>query len=350
MSLKRPLIIAGPCSAETEQQTLATCEALAATGKVDMLRAGVWKPRTKPGTFEGMGIKALPWLAEAKRRTGLPISTEVATAKHIDEASAFDVDMFWIGARTTSSPFVMQEIAEALRGTDRPVYVKNPLNIDVELWVGAVERLAACGVKNVGLIHRGFSGYGSGVLRNTPMWHLALEIRRRLPELPMLCDPSHICGNRAYIADISQQAADLDFDGLIIESHISPETALSDASQQLTPADLVALLDGVKWRDNASQSVAYQNALDELRGRIDRLDSEIYKLLAERMNAAEQIGRIKRDNNVMILQSSRWSEIVERVLASSANLGLSEDFLRTLLDAIHIESINRQNRVMRESK
>ena len=274
MSLKRPLIIAGPCSAETEQQTLATCEALAATGKVDMLRAGVWKPRTKPGTFEGMGIKALPWLAEAKRRTGLPISTEVATAKHIDEASAFDVDMFWIGARTTSSPFVMQEIAEALRGTDRPVYVKNPLNIDVELWVGAVERLAACGVKNVGLIHRGFSGYGSGVLRNTPMWHLALEIRRRLPELPMLCDPSHICGNRAYIADISQQAADLDFDGLIIESHISPETALSDASQQLTPADLVALLDGVKWRDNASQSVAYQNALDELRGRIDRLDME----------------------------------------------------------------------------
>ena len=315
-----------------------------------MLRAGVWKPRTKPGSFEGIGAVALPWLMEAKRRTGLPISTEVATAKHIDEISAFDVDMFWIGARTTSSPFVMQEIAEALRGTDRPIYVKNPLNIDIELWVGAIERLAACGVKNIGLIHRGFSGYGSGVLRNAPMWHLALEMRRRFPDLPILCDPSHICGDRAYLADISQQAADLDFDGLIIESHISPETALSDASQQLTPSALAALLDGVKWRENASQSVVYQTAIDELRGRIDRLDNEIYKLLAERMSAAEQIGRIKRDNNVMILQSSRWNEVMERVLASSAELGLSKEFLHTLLDAIHIESINRQNRVMREPK
>ncbi len=348
--MKKPFIIAGPCSAETEEQTIATCEALAATGRVDMLRAGVWKPRTKPGSFEGNGIKALPWLAEAKRRTGLPVSTEVANAKHVDEASAFDVDMFWIGARTTSSPFSMQELAEALRGTDRWVYVKNPLNSDIELWVGAVERLAACGVKNIGLIHRGFSGYGAGALRNAPMWHLALEIRRRLPDLPMLCDPSHICGNRAYIADISQQAADLDFDGLIVESHLSPEAAWSDASQQLTPADLKAMLEGIVWRENGSQSVAYQNALDELRGRIDRLDSEIYKLLAERMNAAEQIGRIKRDNNVMILQSARWNDIVENVLALSSKLGLSEEFLRTLLDAIHIESINRQNRVMREKK
>lgn len=348
--MKKPFIIAGPCSAETEEQTIATCEALAATGRVDMLRAGVWKPRTKPGSFEGNGIKALPWLAEAKRRTGLPVSTEVANAKHVDEASAFDVDMFWIGARTTSSPFSMQELAEALRGTDRWVYVKNPLNSDIELWVGAVERLAACGVKNIGLIHRGFSGYGAGALRNAPMWHLALEIRRRLPDLPMLCDPSHICGNRAYIADISQQAADLDFDGLIVESHVSPEAAWSDASQQLTPADLKAMLEGIVWRENGSQSVAYQNALDELRGRIDRLDSEIYKLLAERMNAAEQIGRIKRDNNVMILQSARWNDIVENVLALSSKLGLSEEFLHTLLDAIHIESINRQNRVMREKK
>ncbi|MBE6174495.1 MAG: 3-deoxy-7-phosphoheptulonate synthase [Rikenellaceae bacterium] len=348
--MKKPFIIAGPCSAETEEQTIATCEALAATGRVDMLRAGVWKPRTKPGSFEGNGIKALPWLAEAKRRTGLPVSTEVANAKHVDEASAFDVDMFWIGARTTSSPFSMQELAEALRGTDRWVYVKNPLNSDIELWVGAVERLAACGVKNIGLIHRGFSGYGAGALRNAPMWHLALEIRRRLPDLPMLCDPSHICGNRAYIADISQQAADLDFDGLIVESHLSPEAAWSDASQQLTPADLKAMLEGIVWRENGSQSVAYQNALDELRGRIDRLDSEIYKLLAERMNAAEQIGRIKRDNNVMILQSARWNDIVENVLSLSSKLGLSEEFLHTLLDAIHIESINRQNRVMREKK
>ena len=348
--MKKPFIIAGPCSAETEEQTLATCEALAATGRVDMLRAGIWKPRTKPGSFEGNGIKALPWLAEAKRRTGLPVSTEVANAKHVEEASAHDVDMFWVGARTTSSPFSMQELAEALRGTDKWVYVKNPLNSDVELWIGAVERLAACGVKNIGLIHRGFSGYGAGVLRNAPMWHLALEIRRRLPDMPMLCDPSHICGNRAYIADISQQAADLDFDGLMVESHISPEAAWSDASQQLTPTALVEMLDGVAWRENGSKSVEYQSAIDELRGRIDRLDSEIYKLLAERMNAAEQIGRIKRENNVMILQSARWNDIIENVLALSSKLGLSEEFLHTLLDAIHIESINRQNRVMREKK
>lgn len=346
--MKKPFIIAGPCSAETEEQTLASCEAIAKTGRVNMLRAGVWKPRTKPGNFEGAGVKALPWLTEAKRRTGLPISTEVATAKHIDEATAFDIDMLWIGARTTSSPFSMQEVAEALRGSDKWVFVKNPMNSDIELWAGAVERLAACNVKNIGLIHRGFSGYGTGALRNAPMWHLALEMKRRMPEMPILCDPSHICGCRDFLGEVTQQAADLDYDGVIIESHISPDEAWSDASQQITPSQLATLLDGIKWRESASHSVAYQNALDELRGRIDRLDKEIYNLLSERMKAAEQIGLIKRDNNVMILQSSRWEDIVERVLARSTELGLSEEFLRTLLDAIHIESINRQNRVMND--
>ena len=348
--MKKPFIISGPCSAETEEQTLATCEAIARTGKVDMLRAGVWKPRTKPGTFEGMGAEALPWLAEAKRRTGLPVTTEVATTKHIEEAAAYGVDMFWIGARTTSSPFVMQELAEALRGTDKWIYVKNPMTSDIELWAGAIERLAACNVKNIGLIHRGFSGYGAGKLRNAPMWHIALEMKRRMPELPILCDPSHICGCRTFIGDVAQQAADLDYDGLMIESHISPDEAWSDASQQLQPNDLATLLDSIKWREAASHSVAYINALDELRGRIDRLDKEIFNLLSERMKAAEQIGFIKRDNNVMILQPTRWGDIEERVLVRSAELGLSEEFLHTLLDAIHIESINCQNRVMNEKK
>ena len=348
--MKKPFIISGPCSAETEEQTLATCEAIARTGKVDMLRAGVWKPRTKPGTFEGMGAEALPWLAEAKRRTGLPVTTEVATTKHIEEAAAYGVDMFWIGARTTSSPFVMQELAEALRGTDKWIYVKNPMTSDIELWAGAIERLAACNVKNIGLIHRGFSGYGAGKLRNAPMWHIALEMKRRMPELPILCDPSHICGCRTFIGDVAQQAADLDYDGLMIESHISPDEAWSDASQQLQPNDLATLLDSIKWREVASHSVAYINALDELRGRIDRLDKEIFNLLSERMKAAEQIGFIKRDNNVMILQPTRWGDIEERVLVRSSELGLSEEFLHTLLDAIHIESINCQNRVMNEKK
>lgn len=348
--MKKPFIISGPCSAETEEQTLATCEAIARTGKVDMLRAGVWKPRTKPGTFEGMGAEALPWLAEAKRRTGLPVTTEVATTKHIEEAAAYGVDMFWIGARTTSSPFVMQELAEALRGTDKWIYVKNPMTSDIELWAGAIERLAACNVKNIGLIHRGFSGYGAGKLRNAPMWHIALEMKRRMPELPILCDPSHICGCRTFIGDVAQQAADLDYDGLMIESHISPDEAWSDASQQLQPNDLATLLDSIKWREAASHSVAYINALDELRGRIDRLDKEIFNLLSERMKAAEQIGFIKRDNNVMILQPTRWGDIEERVLVRSSELGLSEEFLHTLLDAIHIESINCQNRVMNEKK
>ncbi len=346
-SLKQPLIIAGPCSAESEEQVLATAQALAASGKVNILRAGVWKPRTRPNTFEGEGVKALPWLMKAKAVTGLPVAIEVANAKHIEEASAFDVDIYWVGARTTSNPFSMQEVAEALRGTDKMVYIKNPMSGDVELWCGAVERLRACGITNIGLIHRGFSGYGAGKLRNAPMWHLALEMRRRMPELPMICDPSHICGNREYIKDVAQQAADLGYDGLMIESHICPECAKSDASQQLTPQTLVETLDNIKWRAGESNSESYQTALMGLREQIDSLDSEILQLLAERMQVAENIGRIKRANDVRILQSVRWESIAERTLAQSATLGLSVEFLQTLLDAIHVESINHQNKVMK---
>lgn len=345
---KKPLIIAGPCSAETVEQTLQTAEQLAASGKVDIFRAGVWKPRTKPGGFEGMGIPALPWLVEVKRRTSLPVAIEVANAKHVESALAFGIDMFWIGARTTSNPFSVQEIAEALRGSDIPVLVKNPMNADIELWNGAVERLAKCGIKQLGLIHRGFSGYGSSVYRNTPMWHLALEIKKRLPELPIFCDPSHICGNRDHLLEVSQQAADLNFNGIMVESHITPDAAWSDAKQQITPAQLVELLDSLIWRAEGSDSIAYQNSLDELRGVIDRLDDEILRLLSMRMEVAEGIGFIKRENNVMILQSTRWNQVVERILARSEELGLSKEFLNIILEAIHIESINKQNRIMQK--
>ncbi|MBO5962217.1 MAG: bifunctional 3-deoxy-7-phosphoheptulonate synthase/chorismate mutase type II [Alistipes sp.] len=348
MEQKRPLIIAGPCSAESEEQILVTAKALAATGKVDIFRAGVWKPRTKPNTFEGMGEKALPWLVEARKQTGLPLAIEVANTSHVESAMKYDVDIFWIGARTTSNPFSMQEVAEALRGTEKMVYVKNPMSGDVELWCGGVERLLACGVKNIGLIHRGFSGYGTGDLRNAPMWHLALEMRRRMPELPIICDPSHICGSRAYIKDISQQAADLNYDGFMIESHINPDVALSDAKQQLTPEALASLLDTIKWRAGESASQTFQTMLMSLRDQIDSLDGEILQLLAERMSVAEKIGRIKRDNDVRILQSLRWESIAERTMARSASLGLSIEFLQTLLDAIHVESINHQNKVMKE--
>ena len=348
MEQKRPLIIAGPCSAESEEQILVTAKALAATGKVDIFRAGVWKPRTKPNTFEGMGEKALPWLVEARKATGLPLAIEVATTNHVESAMKHDINIFWIGARTTSNPFSMQEVAEALRGTEKMVYVKNPMSGDVELWCGGVERLLACGVKNIGLIHRGFSGYGTGDLRNAPMWHLALEMRRRMPHLPIICDPSHICGSRAYIKDISQQAADLNYDGFMIESHINPDVALSDAKQQLTPEALATLLDTIKWRAGESNSQSYKTMLMSLREQIDSLDGEILQLLAERMSVAEKIGRIKRENDVRILQSLRWESIAERTLARSASLGLSIEFLQTLLDAIHVESINHQNKVMKE--
>ena len=272
----------------------------------------------------------------------------MANAKHVESAAPFNLDILWIGARTAANPFSMQEVAEALRGTDKPVFVKNPVNGDVELWCGAVERLAACGVKNIGLIHRGFSGYGAGELRNAPMWHLALEMRRRMPELTMICDPSHICGCRKYLADISQQAADLNYDGLMIESHINPDVAWSDAKQQLTPDALSALLDAIKWRAGESSSETFQIALMGLREQIDSLDREILQLLAERMNVAENIGRIKRENDVRILQEARWEDIMERALTSSSSLGLSEEFLHTLLDAIHIESIDRQKKVMQK--
>ncbi len=350
LKAKRPLIISGPCSAETQEQTLETCRQLAATGVVDVIRAGIWKPRTKPGSFEGSGLKGLAWLAQAKAETGLPVATEVATAKHVESALEFGVDLLWIGARTTVNPFSVQDISDALRGVKIPVLVKNPMNPDIDLWGGAVQRLQKAGIEDVGLIHRGFSSYGVSQYRNAPLWHLAVEMRMRMPDVPMICDPSHICGNREWLQGIAQEAADLMYDGLIIESHCDPDKAWSDAAQQVTPAALKELVESIVWRKEAVDKPEFQRALETLRSQIDQFDSELFALLSRRMNVAEQIGEIKRDNEVAILQSSRWEDIVKRVLANAPALGLSPEFLNIILNAIHMESIGHQNRVMNAPK
>lgn len=345
LTAKKPLIISGPCSAETEEQTLETCRQLAATGLVDVLRAGIWKPRTKPGSFEGVGLPGLAWMARAKAETGLPIAVEVATSKHVESALAFGVDVLWVGARTTVNPFSVQDICDALRGTETIVLVKNPMNPDINLWIGAVERLRKAGVEKIGLIHRGFSAVG-GVYRNTPMWHLAIEMQHRMPELPIIGDPSHIAGKRELLGEVAQKCADLNFDGLIVESHICPQEAWSDPDQQVIPADLVTLLNSVNWRKEKVDKPEFVQALDGFRAEIDQIDAELFDLLSRRMSVAESIGRVKRENDVTILQSGRWSDIVDRVLAQSEQLNLSREFLSAILDAIHIESINKQNKIM----
>jgi len=312
---KRPLIISGPCSAETEEQVIQTAQRLAATGKVDMLRAGIWKPRTKPGMFEGVGVKGLPWLSQAKKLTGLPITVEVATGKQVHDALNFDVDVLWIGARTTVNPFSVQEVADALRGVDVPVLIKNPINPDLELWSGAVERVVRAGIKQIGLIHRGFSSYGNTEYRNAPMWHLAIEMKRRNPEMLIINDPSHICGRRDILMDVAQKAIDLDFDGLMIESHIDPDNAWSDAKQQVTPEKLAEMLDAIKWRYETADEKEFITALEKLREQINHLDDELIQLLGQRMKIADKIGEYKKNNNVTILQTSRWNQILEKAYA-----------------------------------
>jgi chorismate mutase len=343
---KKPLIISGPCSAETEEQVVQTAIRLAQTGKVDVLRSGIWKPRTRPGNFEGIGTKGLPWLQQAKKQTGLLTAVEVATAKQVQDALHFDVDILWIGARTTVNPFSVQEIADALRGVDIPVLVKNPINPDLELWIGAVERVAKAGIKNIGLIHRGFSSYGNTQYRNAPMWHLAIEMKRRNPSLLMINDPSHICGNRDTLLSVAQKAIDLDYDGLIIESHIDPDKAWSDAKQQVTPERLGEMLDEIIWRKEDINSEEYHNALEGLRNQINHLDDELMQILGQRMLVAEKIGKYKKENNITILQTSRYNEILERAFAKGRQLGLSEEFITKYFDAVHIESINHQTKVL----
>ena len=343
---KRPLIISGPCSAETEEQLVETAQRLANTGKIDVLRAGIWKPRTKPGLFEGIGTKGLPWLQKAKQLTGLPVTVEVATARQVEDALHFDVDILWIGARTTVNPFSVQEIADALRGVDIPVLIKNPINPDLELWGGAVERIARSGIKQIGLIHRGFSNYGNTEYRNAPMWHLAIEMKRRNPDMPIICDPSHISGRRDILQDVSQKSIDLDFDGLMIESHIDPDNAWSDAKQQITPERVAEMLDALVWRKEDVASEEFHAALAKLREQINHLDDELMQILGQRMKIAENIGTYKKENNITILQTNRWNEILERAFGRGDRMGLSREFVTKYFDAVHMESINHQNKIM----
>ena len=345
--VKKPFVIAGPCSAETPEQLLSTALELK-KHNIDALRAGIWKPRTRPGSFEGVGVKGLPWLLQAKKITGLPTTVEVATGKQVEDALNFDVDVLWVGARTTVNPFSVQEVADALRGVDVPVLIKNPINPDLELWTGAVERIAKAGIKTVGLIHRGFSSYGNTEYRNAPMWHLAIEMKRRNPGMIMINDPSHISGRRDILLDVSQKAINLDFDGLMIESHIDPDNAWSDAKQQITPERLAEMLEEIVWRKDDVDSAAFHAALEKLRQQINHLDDELMQLLGQRMKIAEKIGQYKKDNNITILQTNRWNEILERAYKKGDVLGLSKEFVTKYLDAVHLESINHQNRIMND--
>ena len=343
---KRPLIISGPCSAETEEQVMQTAIRLAATGKVDIMRAGIWKPRTRPGSFEGIGTKGLPWLQQARKVSSLPVAVEVATGKQVEDALHFGVDVLWIGARTTVNPFSVQDVADALRGVDVPVLIKNPINPDLELWIGAMERVAKAGIKNIGLIHRGFSSYGNTEYRNAPMWHLAIEMKRRYPDLLMINDPSHICGRRDILLEVAQTAIDLDFDGLIIESHIEPDNAWSDAKQQITPEQLGELVGSIRWRNEDVASEEYHAALEKLRQQINNLDDELMQILSQRMKVAENIGTYKKENNITILQTNRWNSILERAFVKGDKFGLSKEFVTRYFDAVHMESINHQNKIM----
>lgn len=345
--LTRPLVIAGPCSAESEQQVYETAKGLRAAG-VEILRAGIWKPRTRPNCFEGVGSEGLPWMQRVQRELGMKISTEVANVKHVYEALKAGMDMLWIGARTTANPFAMQEIADALKGTDIPVLVKNPVNPDVELWIGALERLNMAGLRKIGVIHRGFSIYGKSKYRNVPQWQLPIEVKRRFPEMLMICDPSHISGRREYLREVSQKSMDLGFDGLIVESHICPEIALSDSAQQLTPAALGALLKELVIREVDTENLEYRENIDELRARIDVLDNDLLELLANRMRVSDEIGHYKKQNNITILQPGRWDTILEKVFAKGAEKGLDAEFLEKIFKAIHQASIDRQTRIMNE--
>jgi len=338
---KRPLVIAGPCSAETEEQVMETARQLHANG-IKIFRAGIWKPRTKPGGFEGIGSEGLPWLKRVKEELGMYVATEVANAKHIREALAADMDMLWIGARTTANPFAVQEIADALEGTDIPVLVKNPVNPDLDLWIGALERIYNAGVRKIAAIHRGFSSYDKKVYRNLPFWHIPIELRRLMPDLPILSDPSHIGGKRELVAPLCQQAMDLNFDGLIVETHSNPEKAWSDAQQQITPEILDIILNALVIRDMNQTT----ESLTALRRQIDECDNSLLELLARRMRVSEEIGQYKKEHNMPILQEQRYDEILQDRIAQAEQMGMKDEFMKTVLVAIHEESVRHQMVIM----
>ena len=338
---RRPLVIAGPCSAETEEQVLDTARSLAAEG-IRICRAGLWKPRTKPGGFEGVGETGIPWLQRVKRETGMYTSTEVATREHVAAALKGGVDLLWIGARTAANPFSMQEIADALRGADVPVLVKNPVSPDLELWIGAIERIYNAGIRRIGAIHRGFTSIDKSLYRNHPMWAIPIELHRRLPRLPIFCDPSHIGGKRELIAPLSQQAMDLGFDGLIIGAHCSPDCAWSDKAQQVTPEALAYIIRNLVIRDESITT----ESLTELRSQIDKLDDQLLELLSRRMRVSRDIGQYKKEHNMPVLQTQRYEELLARRAGQAEQMGMDREFMRTVLQAIHEESIRQQMEVL----
>ena len=344
---ERPLMIAGPCSAESEEQLFNTATQLKNNG-IEVLRAGIWKPRTRPNCFEGVGVKGLPWLQNIQKELGMKISTEVANAHHVEAALKYGMDMVWIGARSTANPFAVQEIAESLKGVDIPVLVKNPVNPDIELWIGAFERLYLCGITKLGAIHRGFSSYNSTRYRNMPQWQIPIELKRRIKNLPLFCDPSHISGHREYIQEISQKAMDLGFDGLIIESHVNPDCALSDAFQQITPDQLNQILSHLIIREEHPNNSNSTLIIEELREKIDTLDNTIMEVLTNRMKIIEEIGTYKKQNNITILQPDRWEKILTRVLEEARKNNLSEELVERVFKAIHQASIDRQTDIMNE--
>ncbi len=338
---KRPVVIAGPCSAETEEQVMETAKDLAKNG-VGIFRAGIWKPRTKPGGFEGVGSVGLTWLQEVKKETGMLVATEVANKQHVEEALNAGVDVLWIGARTSANPFAMQEIADSLVGADVPVLVKNPVNPDLELWIGAMQRIYNAGIRQIGAIHRGFSAYGKHLYRNMPQWHIPIELRRRIPELTLICDPSHIGGKRELVAPLSQQAMDMGFDGLIVESHCDPDSAWSDKSQQVTPEVLNFILNMLVVRDTTQTT----ESLTLLRQQIDQIDNDLLEALSKRMRISREIGQYKKEHSMPVVQTGRYDDILNSRAAAAEELGMNGDFMKTVYQAIHEESVRQQIEVL----
>jgi chorismate mutase len=344
-NLSHPLVIAGPCSAETEDQLLKIAHELK-DSDVSIFRAGIWKPRTRPGGFEGVGEIGLKWLQKAKSETGLLMAIEVANSTHVKLALEHDIDVLWIGARTTVNPFAVQEIADALAGTDKIVLVKNPVNPDLALWIGGVERLYNAGIKKLGVIHRGFSTYEKTKYRNIPEWQIAIELQSRFPDLPLICDPSHITGQRDMILEVSQQALDLNYDGLMIETHVDPDNAWSDAAQQVTPTVLKQIFEDLKVKKVTTEDDDFNTKMIKLRANIDIADSKLLELLGNRMKVAEQIGALKKEKNVAVLQNKRWNEILGKMILDGEEKGLSEEFILKIFKAIHQESISHQEKII----
>lgn len=342
-----PLVMAGPCSAETPEQVLSIAHQIKDSG-VSVFRAGIWKPRTRPGGFEGVGEIGLPWLEEVKKQTNLLLATEVATPRHVELALKHNIDILWIGARTTVNPFAVQELAESLRGTDKIVLIKNPVNPDLALWMGAIERFYRCNLNNLGAIHRGFSTYQKTDYRNVPQWQIPIELQNLLPDLPLICDPSHITGNRDKVAQVAQQAMNLNYNGLMIETHITPEKAWSDANQQVTPEMLKTLLKNLHYRKAEESSLEYNRQLQQLRSQIDSLDENLLEILEKRMNISEEIGELKQQFNVAVYQQKRWQTLLQKITARANEKGVAESFIVALYHAIHQESIARQEKMLND--